>query len=946
MPTGGGAESTGPRPGPPRPSFVPVNAALVARLRNFSPIRNTGANQSVFPAVQTGVPSPQALAPGVPPMKTLWFATMFAAVATAAAADSTTVVLADVQARRLAGTVNIDGLLTDAAWSAEPAEARFIQSDPNQGASPTFPTEVRLHYDDDAIYVGVRMFDAAPDSIVARLARRDVNSSSDELCVFLDPYHDKRTGYFFVISAAGTLRDGILYNDGWTDGSWDGVWQGRAHIDSLGWTAEMRIPYSQLRFHKNERGRWGVNFRRYLARRNEYDHVAYTPRNESGFVSRFPDLVGIDGIAPNRAFELRPYGITRGEFLQRSPDDPFNDGSRVVPDVGVDLKTAIGSKLTLNATINPDFGQVEVDPAVVNLSDVETFFSEKRPFFFEGSSNYEFGSGGSDSYWGFNWPGPSFFYSRRIGRAPQGRDPAELSADFVDRPLGTSILGAAKVTGKVAGDWNLGLLQAVTAQEQAKLLATGVSSKAEIEPLTSYTVMRTQREFHAGRQGLGVLTTVAARKFDNPLLSDQLNRRSIVAGLDGWTFLDSAKVWVVTGWANLTDVRGTRERITALQRNPQHYLQRPDASRWRLDPLATSLTGYGGRFTLNKQKGRTIFNSAVGFMNPHFDVNDLGSMSRADVVNAHVVSGYKWTDPKGWRRYADAKVALWGSTDWDGNLISPGIWTGGGLEFSNYWSIWPRASFNPAAINNRLTRGGPLTASKPRWDGGFWFETDARKKVWYGLDFGGARSQSGGWAIWAYPSVEWKPASNISVSVGPGLDRNHQDSQWVGSIADAGAVDTYGRRYVFAQLDQTTVSANLRLNVAFTPNVSFQMFAQPLISSGEYFAYKQLVRARSYVWEPVGSGIPQYVAATDEIDLNGGTPEDAFNPDFNVTSLRGNAILRWEYMPASTLFLVWTQDRNGFENNGEFDFRSSRSKMFDQRPDNIFMAKVSYYLSL
>ena len=882
-------------------------------------------------------------------MKPLWFAFWFAlaAVATVAeAADTTKVVLPDLRAQRLTARIDIDGDLSDAAWSSQPAEARFIQSDPNQGAVPTFPTEVRVAYDDDALYVAVRMFDSAPDSITARLARRDVNTRSDELCLFLDPYHDRRSGYFFVISAAGTLRDGILYNDGWDDSSWDGVWQGRARIDSLGWTVEMKIPYTQLRFNKSEQGRWGINFRRYLARRNEYDYVAYTPRNESGFVSRFPHLVGIDGLAPHRALELRPYAVTRAEYLQHAPGDPFNDGSELVPDMGLDLKTAVGSKLTLNATLNPDFGQVEVDPAVVNLTDVETFFSEKRPFFFEGASNYEYGFGGANNYMGFNWPGPNFFYSRRIGRAPQGTDPSEYSAEYVDRPLGTTIIGAAKVTGKIAGGWNLGLLEAVTDQEQATVMTAGASSQAEIEPLTSYTVMRTQKEFNQGRQGLGAITTFAVRKFDNPELRKQLNERSLVGGLDGWTFLDRNRAWVMTGWAGITDVHGTVARITSLQANSQHYLQRPDAVRWRIDSTATSLTGYGGRFTVNKQKGAMIFNSAVGFMNPHFDVNDLGSMSRADVVNGHVAAGYKWTDPRGIRRYADFTVSAFGSTDWDGNLISPGVWVGGGMEFSNYWSIWPRASFNPAAINNRLTRGGPLTASKPRWDAGFWFETDGRKKVFYSLDFGGAQSQSGGWAIWAYPSIEWKPASSLSVSMGPGFDRNHQDSQWVGAVNDPGATETFGRRYVFSQLDQTTISGNLRVNWSFTPNVSFQMYAQPLISSGQYFAYKQLVRARSYTWEPVGSGVPQYDGNTDTIDLDGAGPGAGFNPDFNVTSLRGNAVLRWEYMPASTIYVVWTQERSAYENSGEFEFGPSCSQMLSQPPNNIFMAKVSYYFSL
>jgi hypothetical protein len=856
--------------------------------------------------------------------------------------DSAAAARAEIRASRLQAAIQLDGVLAEPIWTRKPCDAKFIQSDPDQGHPPTFKTDVCVLYDDDAIYIGARMHDANPDSIVARLARRDENSRSDEFTVYFDPYLDRTTGYWFVISAAGTLRDGILYNDGWDDNSWDGVWQGKARIDSTGWTVEMRIPYSQLRFKKADQYRWGVNFRRYLARRNEFDMVAYTPRKESGFVSRFPDLVGISSVSPSRAIQITPYLTSKGEFLQHAPGDPFNTGSRHVAEMGGDVKTSIGSKLTLNASINPDFGQVEVDPAVVNLSDVETFFPEKRPFFVEGSSNYNFGQGGANSYWGFNWPGPTMFYSRRIGRAPVGF----ADAEYADVPRGTSILGAAKLTGKIAGDWNLGLMQALTAREMAKTWTGGVRGEAEVEPLTSYSVLRLQREFNSGRQGIGLLTTLAARSFDDPALMAPLNKSGLLAGLDGWTFLDKDRALVLTHWTAMSRLEGTAARMRAVQAGPVHYLQRPDAQRWRLNPDATSLTGFAGRYTLNRQKGSLIQNYALGFLNPLFDNNDLGFMSRADVVNGHFTHGYKWTEPDKWKRYADVHATLFGSTDFDGNVIGRGLWLGGGTELANYWSIWPRFGFSPRQINNRLTRGGPLTVSPQRWEGGVFFDTDGRKPLFYSVDIGGSRSNSGGWGFYTYPSVQWKPAPNLQVNVGPGFDRVHQYTQYVATVTDAGATETFGRRYVFAALDQTTISASLRLNWSFTPNVSLQTYVQPLVSSGNYYQFKQLARARSFEWEPLGSGVPQDDPATGGVDLDGAGPGGAFNPDFSFVSLRGNAVLRWEYMPGSTMFLVWTQDRSGFENDGAFEIGPSFSDMLDARPNNIFMAKVTYYLNL
>lgn len=381
-------------------------------------------------------------------MKTMALVLMLSAAVTAAAfADSTSTTAPAVVAVRLGSPVTIDGDLSEPVWKGDHAVTGFKQRDPVEGATPSQKTEVRVAYDDDAIYVGARLYDTAPDSILVRLSRRDVSIPADRFSIYLDPFHDKRTGYYFLVNAAGTLFDGTLSNDGWEDSSWDGVWEARTRVDQQGWTCEMRIPYSQIRFQRAERYVWGVNFRRVIARHNEEAFLVYPPKSESGFVHLWPDLVGIESIHPSRSVEVLPYVTSKAEFLRHSDGDPFHSDPFKRPDGGADLRMSVGSKLTLNATVNPDFGQVEVDPAVVNLSDVESFFQEKRPFFVEGSSVFRFGNEGADSYWGFNWPEPVFFYSRRIGRAPQGAVPG---ADYVDVPIGTSILGAAKLTGKLA----------------------------------------------------------------------------------------------------------------------------------------------------------------------------------------------------------------------------------------------------------------------------------------------------------------------------------------------------------------------------------------------------------------------------------------------------------------------------------------------------------------
>jgi hypothetical protein len=852
-------------------------------------------------------------------------------------------------ARREVSTVrrtlalSLDGRLDDEAWVQAPVITDFTQSEPVEGAAPTERTEVRVVYDNDALYVGARLYDSAPDSIIAQLGRRDAELSSDLFGVFLDPYHDRRTGYYFGVNAGGTLLDGVLMNDDWDDETWDGVWEGKARIDAQGWTVEMRIPYSQMRFKPNEFV-WGINFRRDIARKNEEIFLVYTPRGQSGFVSRFFDLNGIQGIQPRRQMEVMPYLTTRAEFTDQPDGNPFNDGSRYVPAVGADFKLGITSNLTLVGTVNPDFGQVEVDPAVVNLSDVETFFEEKRPFFVEGANVFNFGFGGSNNFWGFNFGNPDFFYSRRLGGAPRGSTPG---ADYTNYPEGTRILGAAKLTGRLGSGWNVGTVQALTDRAYADLSLADVRSEVEVEPLSYYGIVRGQREVNEGYRALGFISTIAARDFKDPRLADQINSDAYVVGVDGWTFLDKNRNYVVTGWLAGSHIRGTEARITALQRNSLHYFQRPDLDAVEVDSSATALTGLGGRVMLNKQQGRWRINTAVGFWSPGFDLNDVGFTWNSNIINGHFVVSRRWTEPKSFYRFINLNTAVFQSRDFDGNNIWSGLFASGFIQFKNYYGLFFNSAFNPQTVNNRRTRGGPLSLNPPGFQIGGEINSDSRKPWVFGYStFSYLQEQS--WEYTTGPEVEWKPAPNLSLALEPELSREHTFAQWVNAYNDPLAVATFGRRYVFATLDQTTFSSEVRLNWTFTPTLSLQLFAQPLISSGEYQDYKELARARSYDFLTYGEDGSTFDPETLTADPDGDGPAAALglpNPNFNFKSLRGTAVLRWEFKPGSVFYLVWTQDRSDFEDIGEFRLRPSVSRLFEAKPNNFFALKLNYWLS-
>ena len=878
----------------------------------------------------------------------LWLWLGLGPVAAWAAVNSDSLV---VHAVRAAVPPLIDGHLSDAAWSQGIVAAPLTQRDPLENTPPSQRTAVVVLYDDDALYVGARLFDSAPDSIIARLARRDVDTQSDLFVVYLDPYHDHRTGYHFALNAAGTRYDGTRYNDDWNDDTWDGVWDGAVSRDAEGWTAEFRIPFSQLRFNPAAEQVWGINFKRIILRRNEQDYLAFTPKNGSGFVSRFWNLEGLGSVTPPRYTELIPYGRARARYQDHDPGDPFHDNAEYRPNVGADMKIGLGSKMTLNATVNPDFGQVEVDPAVVNLSDVETTFSEKRPFFVDGSSFFSFGQGGATDYWGFNWSGPSLFYSRRIGRPPQGSLP---DYSYADIPDGAHILGAAKVTGKLRGNWNIGSLHALTMREYADYDNGAGTQRQEVEPAAYYTVNRTQHEMNEGRQGVGAILTSSQRLFHEDGLRADMNGQSYVGGLDGWTALDKDKTYMLAGWGGFSHVRGTAARITDLQQASTHYFQRPDAAHVAVDSAATSLTGFAGRLTLNKEKGNVILNSAVGTLSPGYDVNDLGYNSRADVINSHVGFGYKWTQPTKWTHYANVLGAFYTNFDYGGHNTWAGFWSDTYLQYRSYYSTDLSIALNPRTLNATRTRGGPLTENPPGWEFNFNGYSDDRRPWVFGLGCYGYAVAGNDRNAGVWLSAKWKPAANLDVQVAPEIFWNKDWVAWVDSFEDPAATRTFGNRYVYGELDQTQLSASIRMNWTFTPKLSLQLYAQPLITSGDYFNFKELSRPHSYSFHVYNRDEIQFARDTDgygsyTVDPDATGPASSFSfddPNFDVRSLRGNMILRWEYLPGSTLFLVWTHGRSQDGNRGEFNLRRSLDRLARADQDNILLVKATYWLSL
>jgi len=875
----------------------------------------------------------------------IFFLLVFCATVLTAKNDSTAV----VNSYRLIEPIVLDGLISESVYQ-NPAVTKFTQKDPNEGKPASEKSEVWVSYDDHNIYISGRFYDSNADSIDATLMRRDNVIESDWFWVYLDPYNDDRTGYFFAVNPAGSIVDGILFNDSWDDNSWDGIWENKTSVDKDGWYVEIKIPFTQLRFKESENMTWGVNFNRDIKRRHEMSFYVMVPKNESGFVSKFADLKGLDGIKPKQRLEILPYIVQKAQYLVHDKNDPFYKSNQYKTTIGADLKFSIGSNLNVDATFNPDFGQVEVDPAIVNLSAFETFYEEKRPFFIEGSNIFAFGFGGANNNWGFNFGVPELFYSRRIGRPPQRNVDG---ADYLDFAPETRILGAAKLSGKIDESWSIGALTSFTERTHADARFGDRDTSIEVEPFTHYGVFRTQKEFNSGKQSLGLIVTTVNRVFDDSNLDKILSNQAYTYGIDGWTFLDEDETYVITGSVIGSYTSGTKEYLTRLQSQPYRYMQRPDKTNSPIDTNRTSIAGYFSRVMINKQKGDFYLNAALGLISPGFEYNDLGSQWMADRINGHLVLGYRWFEPDGIFRRKNIYLAYNRTSDFEDNVSRNGFYATTSTEFANYWGVNINASYNLKSVSTNLTRGGPKTNMPSNFSFNIMGYSDSREKITFSPYVGYWKNTLGSTEFDTGIDIEWKPSSQISFSVGPEYFSSVTKYQWVGNFEDPYATNTYNYRYVFAEIDYKTLSANIRLNWIFTPTLSLQLYVQPLISVGDYEGFKELTNTPTLDYKAFGTAGSEIIYDESSnsfiVDPDASGPAQSFsfnNPDFNFKSLRGNLVLRWEALPGSVFYFAWTNSRMNYESTGQFNFNNDFSNLLKAESDNIFLVKFSYWLDI
>lgn len=851
--------------------------------------------------------------------------------------------LPSVQAVRASGPITIDGRLTEPAWQAATPITTFTQVVPDEGQPVSQPTEVRILFDRDALYVGAVLYDTI--GVASRLGRRDAYmEDSDWLSIALDTYHDHLTAVRFMVNPAGVRSDGILSggDDEEGDESWDPVWEVETAVWDGGWSVEMRIPFSQLRFRSGEEQLWGLQLERTIARRQEEAVFAFTPRSERGGIARYGHLTGIRGIDRGRGLDLLPYSVARAEYAPAAGEDgapfadPYRDGADYFASLGLDLKYRLAWNLTLDATFNPDFGQVEVDPAVVNLTAFETQFEEKRPFFVEGSDIFDFGGG------------TELLYSRRIGGAPRWSAPGEALYESV--PDAATILGAAKLTGRTAG-WTVGLIEAVTAEETGRYITAAGDEVEEVAaPLTSWFAGRVQRNLREGRTTVGALITAVNRRLGGLPLAQRLRASAYAGGIDfrhEW----ADRAWVLSGHVAASRIAGEPEAIEAAQRSSARYFQRPDADHLRLDPTATTLTGYDASIELSKESGlHWRGDLELSVRNPGFEVNDLGFQQEADRIETE--GSIRYVEQRPGRVFREWSIELEQGAEWNHgrDFLGGSLSLEAEAELLNYWSGEVGVSRGFAGLDDRLTRGGPLTRSVARTGVFARVESDSRMAWTLEADVSYDRDDAGGDELGLELGLSFRPSDAWSLSFGPEVSRERTVAQYVGSVEDPTATHTFGRRYLFASLEQNTLALEARLNVTFRPGLTLEVYAQPLIASGAFGAVKELRAPRTFSFLTYGRdiGIVEREGGELTIDPDGAGPAEPFTVEdegFSERSLRGNAVLRWEWRPGSTLFLVWQQSREHEDRSGALMPVRDLRALARAPGRNVLLLKVSYWIS-
>nr|WP_282042460.1 DUF5916 domain-containing protein [Winogradskyella flava] len=830
----------------------------------------------------------------------------------------------------------IDGVINDKAWGLVDWSGNYVQWSPNENTEPSYQTKLKFLYDNKNIYVAFRCYDEEPDKIVNRLSRRD-GFDGDWVEINLGSLGDKRTAYSFTISVSGVKGEEFITNDGanW-DNTWNPIWYAKTKIDNEGWTAEIRIPLSQVKFGKGKDQTWGVQSTRRFFRKEERSVWQRSPQNAPGWVSSFGELKGLKNLVPQKQLEIQPYFVAKLNTYEAEPNNPFRDGSDFSFDGGVDGKLGVTNDLTLDFTVNPDFGQIEADPSAIALDGFQIFFPEQRPFFIENKNifDYKYSTSFSGTTFGFN----NLFYSRRIGRAPQGNVNLEVN-EYADMPNITTMLGAAKFSGKTKDGWSIGVLESVTAKETADITDGSDNRKQTVEPLTNYFVGRIQKDFNNNNTFIGGIFTAVNR--DLPENLEFLHKSAYTAGLD-ITHQWKNRKYYFKGNFVYSNVNGTEEAISNTQQTITRLFQRVDADYLEVDPTKTSLTGTGGNLQIGKASGNWRFETGVLWHSPELELNDIGFQLKADDYRHYAWAQYRTTKPRKSIRAFTVNYFHNTSFDYGNNLNEITFGSNGWVNLNNNWFINGGFSYKPINFSNFALRGGPRLKLANNLFHRFGVISDGRKKLRlsanYSANYGSQKAykfhQIGG-------QLTYQPTNALQVSLLPSFSTNEDKLQYV-------TTTNYNNnsRYVNATINQQTLTFPLRVDYILKPNLSIQYWGQPFISRGRYKDFK-------YINNPIASkfenrftsysenaiALNNGIYSVDE-NLDGAEDYSFSNPNFSFVQWRSNLVLRWEYIPGSELYLVWSQDLSTF---GDFN-ENLREGLVNNitKPQNIFLIKATY----
>lgn len=806
---------------------------------------------------------------------------------------------------------NIDGQLTDNCWINAEWGNNFVQYEPNSGADPSHQTQFAIVFDDNNLYVAIKAIDADPNKIVNRISRRD-EVDGDWVAIGIDSYGDKMTSFDFTVSASGSKGDKLQSASG-TDESWDPIWYVKTSIQDDGWYAEMRIPYSQLRFGNKSVHTWGLEIARKIYRFNEVSFWQPIDKASSQFVANYGTLKGIINISPKKEIDIVPFVLSQLTLSEKEEGNPFAKGKSTKASVGVDGKVSLTNDIILNFSINPDFGQVEADPSNVNLSNFETYFEEKRPFFVEGSNIYHY------PFDITNNERNKLFYSRRLGREPRiSYD--KNDEEYVKSPGYTNILGAVKISGKTRKGTSIGILNGVTQKMFSEIDRGGERTNYAIEPLSNYFVGRIEQDLDTGNLIIGGILTSVNRKIDE----EQFNiiSESAYTGGVNITKYWNNKSYFVTARSFFSHTGGSSDAIDLLQRSSARYYQRPDATHLRYNPQRTSLSGIGGSVNGGKMSGHFNIMGFSSWSSPGLEFNDIGFKPNADIILNGLWAAYKEWRPSGILNQYEVNGSTYNLRNFSGKSLGWGTESFLYLQFTNYYDIAAgmNAEFN--GTSTTILRGGPSLKTSGQINYWFSIESDSRKKfnAEYDMSFNNGFENSSNSISYGI-EINYKPSNRLTISVYPQYVKSTNHQQYVRTVTGENTA------YILSSINNNITSMQFRVNYGITPDMSLQWYALPYIYSGDYTNFKTVTDNQA----------DRFKDRFKPLDLY-----NYENPDFHFLQFRSNLVYRWEYKPGSVFYLVWSQGKTVQEKDGQFRLKEYLNNLINTPAQNDFLIKLSY----